>query len=622
MSNIHGDHDHPEDPRRIKCIYDSLKSAGCIDRMVQIPSREATLFELSLVHSLQHIQNITRTAGISKEELLEVASSYDSIYLNHSSSLCARLSCGSLLELCKAVAMGEVSNGVAIVRPPGHHAEPDLAGGFCLYNNVAIAARYLQHQFDIKKIFILDWDIHHGNGTQKAFFNDPNVVYCSIHRYDDGTFYPGDPIAAAHKAVGSGPGRGKTINIPWPCLGMGDSEYIYAFLKVVMPIVYEFAPDFILVSAGFDAAKGDYIGQNMITPAGYAHMTHMLKSLAGGKVVLALEGGYNLDSIAVSALACTKALLSDPIDMLGPIIPNEECMETIRKVLSVQSRYWKSMTPTHVPMETGLEDVDEDDDDVQVIEMTRILSVYRTEFLYQTHKMAKLPLSNPDYEQQPNMYTDKPLYIFVHDIGELSARTLGAYNIIRADKSMLADSVAQYVDRIIKTGNDLIDIVVPFEPVTDEEWTTLRDNMAGLLTDIWDNFVSMTGPMRRIILLATGVGCHGMVAFMNRRQQEIIEFVSCVVLVPDSEYPLPMVTPRLASWYMKNSFVVVADDHSIWGRVNQRMNDRIGNLVRSGRPAGCLSELLLYLYYTMFVEIDRKLESLPPLRPPEGLRKK
>ncbi|KAG0219715.1 Histone deacetylase hda1 [Mortierella sp. GBA43] len=255
-SNVHGEDDHPEDPRRIWRIYEALKNAGCTNRMIKVPSREATIDELRLIHSDEHIESIQKTAEMSKEELLVTAENYNSIYLNNLSAFCARLSCGSLLELCKAVATGQVLNGVAIVRPPGHHAEPDEAGGFCLFNNVAIAARYLQKHHHLKKIFILDWDVHHGNGTQAAFIDDPNVVYCSIHRYDDGSFYPGDPVAAAHTTVGEGPGRGRNINIPWPCRGMGDSEYIYAFHKVIMPIVYEFAPDFILVSAGFDAAKG------------------------------------------------------------------------------------------------------------------------------------------------------------------------------------------------------------------------------------------------------------------------------------------------------------------------------------------------------------------------------
>ncbi|KAF8927639.1 Histone deacetylase hda1 [Dissophora ornata] len=599
-SNVHGEDDHPEDPRRIWRIYEALRAAGCTRRMIKVPSREATDEELCLVHTQEHVQSISKTSNMSKDELLKEANGYNSIYLNNSSAFCARLSCGSLLELCNAVATGQVLNGVAIVRPPGHHAEPDEAGGFCLYNNVAIAAR----------------DVHHGNGTQKAFIDDPDVVYCSIHRYDGGTFYPGDPVAAAHTTIGEGPGRGRNINIPWPCNGMGDSEYIYAFNKVVMPIVYEFAPDFILVSAGFDAAKGDHIGENLVTPVAYGHMTHMLKSLAGGKIILALEGGYNLDSIAVSGLACTKALLSDPIDALEPIVPNDVCVQTVHEVLEVQSRHWKSLTPMYID---PLEDAK---DGGMAIELAKVLGVYRTEFLHKHHKMLKLPLSNPSYAKDfldnvhvtPLMcHRNKPLYIFVHGIGEFCARTMGASNIIRPDKSVLVDSVAQYVDRIVNTDNDLIDIAVPYHPATEEEKISLKEKVTELLTDIWDTYGVLGARTRRIILLAAGFGCHSMVSFMNERQKNIMQYVSCVVLLPGGEESLPMVTRRLSGWYMEHSFVVLADNHPVWDLVDQKVNDRLGNLVRSGRSIERLSDQLLHLYNTTFIEINRKLKGLPPI---------
>ncbi|KAG0216974.1 Histone deacetylase hda1 [Mortierella sp. NVP41] len=618
--NIHGDYDHPEDPRRIWKIYEALRNAGCLNRMVKLPSREATQSELALVHTSEHIQTITDTAKMDKEQLLDVANSYNSIYLSAESAICARLSCGNLLELCSAVATGKVLNGVAIVRPPGHHAEPDEAGGFCLFNNVAIAARFLQKEHGLKKIFILDWDVHHGNGTQKAFIDDPDVVYCSIHRYDDGSFYPGDPVAAAYDAIGVGKGRGKNINIPWTCSGMGDAEYIYAFHKVVMPIIYEFAPDFVLVSAGFDAAAGDHIGENLVSPAAYGHMTHMLKSLAGGKIVLALEGGYNLESIAVSGLACTKALLSDPIPALQSVVPRPECIQTIHEVMEVQSRYWKSITPMFIdPTE---------EEGWNVVELSTVLGVYRSDFLYKEHRMLRLPLSNSSYGPEfldnvhctQQLYSAKPLYIFIHNVGEFRARTMGANNILRPDKSKLLDTVAHYVERIVRSGYELIDIVVPFQPATEDDKEPLKDKLTALLCDIWDNFVYMTGDMRRIVLLATGVGCYSMISFMNERQKDVARYVSCAVVVPGGDETVPMVTKRLANWYMEHSFVVVADNHPIWERVNQKMSNRTGNIVRSGRPSERLSESLPRLYNTLFAEIDRRLKALPPLNPPSYLQ--
>ncbi|KAG0222518.1 Histone deacetylase hda1 [Mortierella sp. GBA43] len=583
-NNVHGDDDHPEDPRRIWRIFDALNTAQCTDRMIKIPTREATAEELSLVHTENHIENITKTAGMNKDDLFAAANNYNSIYLNNSSAFCARLSCGSLIELCRAVALGQVLNGLAIIRPPGHHAEPDEAGGFCLFNNVAIAARYLQKCHGLQKIFILDWDVHHGNGTQSAFYDDPDVVYCSIHRFDHGTFYPGDPIAGAHTAIGEGKGRGRTINIPWNSSGMGDSEYLYAFHKVIIPIIYEFAPDFVLVSAGFDAAEGDHIGQMLVTPAAYGHMTHMLKSLAGGKIILALEGGYNLDSIAVSGLACAKALLNDPIKPLDPIVPNALCVQTIHEVIEVQSPYWRSLpqaytAPVNDPIESHL-----------IIGVDKILSSYRQSYLQEKHDMIRVPKLESDHMSDfldnvlctQRTFGTKPLYIFIHDLSEeISIRTLGTSSTVRTDKSIMVDTVSQYVDYIIDSGNELIDIVVPYQPTTEDERTALKEKLTGLLAEIWDNYVSTTGYTgRKIVLLAAGFGCHSMTAFINERQKEVVKYVSCVTLVPGDDILLPMVTKKMGPWYFDNSFVILADDHPYWEKA-PKANNRTGTLIRS-----------------------------------------
>ncbi|KAF9980437.1 Histone deacetylase hda1 [Modicella reniformis] len=566
--------------------------------MIKISSREATTDELGLVHTETHIEKITKTSEMTKEDLFEMANNYNSIYLNNLSAFCARLSCGSLIELCRAVALGQVLNGLAIIRPPGHHAEPDEAGGFCLYNNVAIAARYLQNNHGLKKIFILDWDVHHGNGTQTAFYDDPDVVYCSIHRFDYGTFYPGDAIAAAHTAIGEGTGRGRTINIPWNSSGMGDSEYIYAFNKVIIPIIYEFAPDFVLVSAGFDAAQGDHIGQMLVTPAAYGHMTHMLKSLAGGKIILALEGGYNLDSIAVSGLACAKALLNDPIEPLGPIVPNELCVQTIHEVIEVHSRYWKSLPQTCTnPL----------DDPIQghvAIGVDKILNAYRQSYLQERHEMIRMPRLESEQRKE-----------FLENVlctQEVVVRTSGTSNAVRSEKSIMLDTTSHYVDYIIDSGNELIDIVVPYQPSSDEDKTALKEKLLGQLSEIWDNFVSTTGYTgRRIILLASGFGCHAVVGFMNERQKEIVKYINCVTLVPGDD-TLPLVAKRMGPWYVENSFVFLTNDHPVWERT-QKANNRTGNLIRSEYPSGRLSELMDHLRCSIFEGIEGRLESLPPV---------
>jgi hypothetical protein len=195
------------------------------------------------------------------------------------------------------------------------------------------------------RILIVDWDVHHGNGIQRMFESDPRILYISIHRYDNGFFFPGS-TDANYDVVGSGLGKGYTVNIPWNTSKMGDTEYLAAFTNIVLPIGYEFNPQLVLVSAGFDAAKGDPLGGCSVTPEGYAHMTHLLSSLANGKMILALEGGYNLTSIAYSMVMCTKALLGDPIPSLTlnkKIHPS--ALQSIENVLNVQSKYWSVLRP-------------------------------------------------------------------------------------------------------------------------------------------------------------------------------------------------------------------------------------------------------------------------------------
>ncbi|KTF73398.1 hypothetical protein cypCar_00032786 [Cyprinus carpio] len=172
------------------------------------------------------------------------------------SSGAVRMAVGCVIEVAFKVAAGELKNGFAVVRPPGHHAEESTAMGFCFFNSVAITAKLLQQKLGVGKILIIDWDIHHGNGTQQAFYNDPNVLYISLHRYDDGNFFPG---SGAPEEVGAGPGEGFNVNIAWTGgvePPMGDVEYLTAFRTVVMPIANEFSPDVVLVSAGFDAVEG------------------------------------------------------------------------------------------------------------------------------------------------------------------------------------------------------------------------------------------------------------------------------------------------------------------------------------------------------------------------------
>lgn len=359
---------HPEDPRRTFRIYRAIAEAGLIedetlqgaeqlgDLMRKLPTREASEEELRLVHTQEMIDFIRSTAGMRLEELQHEIDKGDSIYLNNDSNEAARLSAGGAIEACKGVVEGTVKNAIAVIRPPGHHAEPGNPAGFCLFANVAIASEVMLAKYPetVRKILIFDWDVHHGNGTQRAFFEDDRVLYISTHRYDNGTFYPGTPFAGAD-VVGAGKGKGYSVNIPWKCGGMGDGDYLTAFNQVVMPIAAEFDPDLVIVSAGFDAADGDPIGGCHVSPQGYQHMLANLMTLAEGKVVVALEGGYNLDSISRSALAITKTLLGDPPGKPTGSLASNPALEVFAEVRAIQSQYWKSMGPPTIKYEPEIE---------------------------------------------------------------------------------------------------------------------------------------------------------------------------------------------------------------------------------------------------------------------------
>uniref|UniRef100_A0A8C1RMW6 Histone deacetylase 6 n=1 Tax=Cyprinus carpio TaxID=7962 RepID=A0A8C1RMW6_CYPCA len=335
---------HPELPQRISRIFCQHEELGLLSRCLRIPARLATEEELALCHSSEHISNIKSTEHMKPRDLHRLGNDYNSIYICNESYTCALMAAGSCFNSVQAILTGQVRNGVAIVRPPGHHAEKDTACGFCFFNTAALTARYAQcitHKS--LRVLILDWDVHHGNGTQHIFEEDDSVLYISLHRYEDGTFFPSSEDANYDK-VGQGKGRGYNVNIPWNGGKMGDPEYMAAFHHIVMPIAREFAPELVLVSAGFDAARGDPLGGYQVTPEGYAHLTHQLMSLAAGRVLVILEGGYNLTSISESMSMCTSMLLGDsppPLDHLPP--PKTSATVTINNVLRALAPFWSSL---------------------------------------------------------------------------------------------------------------------------------------------------------------------------------------------------------------------------------------------------------------------------------------
>ncbi|KAK7863370.1 hypothetical protein R5R35_004338 [Gryllus longicercus] len=334
---------HPEKPERISTIYFRHEEYGLLERCHRLKARSVTQEELLLLHSKQHIDQIVGTKNMKFRDLHKMQENFRSVYLHPDTYDSACLAAGSLLQVVDSVLNGESQSGIAIVRPPGHHAEEDEPCGFCVFNTVSIAAKYAVEVHRLKRVLLVDWDVHHGNGSQHTFESDPRVLYLSLHRYDNGSFFPGSPDAN-YTVVGSGAGAGFNVNIPWNKHGMTDADYIAAFHRIVLPICYEFAPELVLISAGFDAAVGDPLGGCKVTPEAYGHLTHWLSALANGRVILSLEGGYNVTSISYAMTLCTKALLGDPLPMLQPrLAPCPSAVTTIKNVIRVHSKYWSNL---------------------------------------------------------------------------------------------------------------------------------------------------------------------------------------------------------------------------------------------------------------------------------------
>ena len=251
-----------------------------------------------------HHRGLIERARVSCEEGLPYLDTPDVAICGVSFDI-ACLAAGTVLNLADAVASGRSDNGFALIRPPGHHAEYDAALGFCLFNNIAIAARYLQQQHSLEKILILDWDVHHGNGTQHLFEEDPSVFYVSTHQYPH---YPG---TGSYSETGIGAGKGTTLNCPMDA-GANNEAYTEVFTEKILPAVELFKPDIILISAGFDAHQADPLGSINLTTEHYAWMTKRLMECAdrhcNGRILSVLEGGYDLDALALSVASHIKTL--------------------------------------------------------------------------------------------------------------------------------------------------------------------------------------------------------------------------------------------------------------------------------------------------------------------------
>ena len=637
--------EHPEKPDRISSIFQTLVAHACIPRMHQIYSREATRAEIELIHDSalwdQYEANMTLPLAQLKtlSHDLELSSS---LYLNHASTFCARLSCGSVVEMCSAVASGRVQNGFAIVRPPGHHAEPGAGFGFCLYNNVAVSTRVLLDRplgapDRVERVMILDWDVHHGNGTQRAFWDNKQVLYISLHRYENGTFYPGTSFGN-YDQVGGESARGTSVNVPWPCSGMDDGDYLHAFQHCIMPIAYEFAPDLVIVSAGFDAAQDDMLGGCLVSPAGYAHMTHQLMALAQGNLVVALEGGYTLDAISRSALAVVRTLLGDP---LPPLPRGTACSlaaaDTVRRVIRAQAPYWVSLRtaleygPSAVPTSltastlnaattdvvhgaalTHVTDSTTDAAAAQIsttpsaasvacIPTPELLLDARAARLWKRHQLLPIPTHAGLQRNQAlcssslMLPTTQTLVIFVHDLANLHKDVQGAPYV--ADS---ADALVQWAMERNYALMDLCTMVpLPLQTVRNHSHGKALaypdDPTPSALNEqiqhIWDVYCAIS-PVTKVFLVGLGTGCEVLMHLITTRAIQSRVHGMVQVMGMNSIPLVPKAQRELKSWYLKHARVICPPTHPYFAWNEQASSGkRLGTVQRSHSP--CPMETLV-----------------------------
>ena len=324
---------HPERPARLEAIETRLARTPLWEALPRRTPEPVADEVLTSVHTRAYVARVGEFAasgGGALDPDTAVGPASDGI---------ARLAVGGALRAVDGVLSGEAPVAMALVRPPGHHARPGAGMGFCLFNNVALAARYALERRGLERVFILDWDVHHGNGTQEAFYHDPRVVLCSLHQEN---WYPG---TGAMRETGEGPGEGATVNIPLPA-GIGDGGYEYLWEEVVLPLARAVAPGLILVSAGFDAHHADPLGGMLLTSAGFGRLAALVRQAAGQIPIAAvLEGGYDLDGLSYSVAAALEGLTGVASGLVEPEAdvreaPFSVARERARQVRHIAGTYW------------------------------------------------------------------------------------------------------------------------------------------------------------------------------------------------------------------------------------------------------------------------------------------
>lgn len=316
---------HPENADRLTAVLARLEETQLLDQLACLEASPVSVDTLLAVHSPTYLARLERMAACSHGVMLGLDT-----YIMPASYDVARLAAGAVLRVVDAVCEARASNGLAAVRPPGHHATVDTGMGFCLLNNVAIAARYAQRVHGVDRVLIMDYDVHHGNGTQDIFYTDPSVYYVSTHQFP---LYPG---TGNMREIGTGAGTGSILNVPLSP-GVGDAGYARVFESIIWPAVRRFKPELILVSVGFDAHWADPLANMQLSLAGYDHLSreliHMAEMLCDGRIVFVLEGGYNLRVLSYGWAFIAHALLGDAssLDPLGPASGDEPPIDQLLK---------------------------------------------------------------------------------------------------------------------------------------------------------------------------------------------------------------------------------------------------------------------------------------------------
>jgi acetoin utilization deacetylase AcuC-like enzyme len=332
---------HPEGPQRIARTYEVLEQSGRLALLEPLACPLAGGDALGLVHPPDLVAQIEKACA--RGEVVWVG---PEARVGPGSWRPALKAAGGAIAAVNAVMTGQVGNAYALVRPPGHHASATVPMGFCIFNNIAIGCRHAQARHGVEKVAIVDWDVHHGNGTQAIFYESPEVLFISLHQDD---LYPKDS-GRLHE-VGSGRGNGFNVNIPMPA-GSGDLGYALAFEQLVEPVIVEFAPDLIMVSAGQDASAADPLGRMSVTTEGFRNMASRVRTLAqdmcGGRMIAVQEGGYSQDHMPYCTLAVIEAmaglepsLAGDPLELDVPAQLQETEVQAVSGAREFHSAHWR-----------------------------------------------------------------------------------------------------------------------------------------------------------------------------------------------------------------------------------------------------------------------------------------